>query len=66
MRSYSDDEWLFAISILTVFALLCVTIWMVVMVVQHNRNQSRRKDISAQIEEIMKPSKNGRSKKSDG
>lgn len=66
MHSYSDDEWLLAISILTVFALLCVTIWMVVMVAQDNRNRSRRKDIAAQVEEIMKPSKNGRSKKSDG
>lgn len=59
----TDDEWLFAISILTVLTLLVVTFWMVIMVVQNNRRYSRKKELESTVEEIMKPSKNGRSKK---
>lgn len=59
----TDDEWVFAVAILTLCPLVIVTVWMVVFFVQYNRKSSRRKEVMEKVEDIMKPSSNGRSKK---
>ena len=63
MHSTTDDEWLFAISLLTLAGLLIITIWMVIYFVQYNKRYSQKKKMMDIANELLKPSKNGRSKK---
>lgn len=62
----TGDEWTVAIAALTLAALTMFTVWLVIFFIDNNKKRSRWNDMMDVLGEIMKPSKNGRDKKTDG
>ncbi len=66
MYHTSDEEWVFAVAALTLCALVMVTVWMVFFLVQYNRKRTLQNKTMETLNEILKPSSNGRGKKDHG